>query len=260
VGEAAGGIDSGGALQEGAGGIGGAASGRSGAAGAGGRTADGTLSTALGATGAAGAGGRTADGTFSGSAGAAGDSGGAADDAFSALAGAGNGATIPPPGLFFSEYVEGSSSNKALEVAAYERSALDGCKIVTYFNGKSEASVVALLSGALEAGQVLTVCTSTLKAKLASACNQVGNLTFNGNDAIALTCNGVPLDVIGQIGVDPGAGWGIEPNTTVDHSLRRNCNVTSGAQSNSIGPGFDPSRQWQAFPADTFDGLGARGC
>lgn len=162
-----------------------------------------------------------------------------------------------PPTLFFSEYVEGSSSNKALEISAQSRSVLLGCKVTAYFNGKSEAAVVATLSGVLEAGQVLTLCSSTLKDKLGSVCSQVGNLTFNGNDAVAINCNEQILDVIGQIGVDPGAAWGTGTNTTLDHTLRRNC----GAESElPASPSFDPSGQWQAFPADTFDGLGLRGC
>ena len=162
------------------------------------------------------------------------------------------------PVLWFSEYVEGSSSNKALEITTPVRAVLDGCKVATYFNGKTEATNVATLSGVLEAGQVLTLCTSALKEKLAATCNQVGNLTFNGDDAIALSCDGTVLDVIGQIGSDPGEAWGSEANTTADHTLRRKCSVTSGDPLGSDA--FNPSTDWDALPVDTFDGLGARGC
>jgi hypothetical protein len=168
------------------------------------------------------------------------------------------GANNPPPTLFFSEYVEGSSSNKALEISAFRRSALDGCKVGAYFNGKQEASVIASLSGSLDAGQVLTLCTSTLKTQLGAVCDQVGNLTFNGNDAVAISCDGKLLDVIGQIGVDPGEAWGSGSITTADHTLRRKCSVTVG-DANGLDA-FDPSGEWQALPADTFSGLGSRGC
>jgi hypothetical protein len=218
VGGELGGTDSGGASSGSAGGIGGATTNRGGAAGAGGSA-----------------------GSVAGSAGSA-----------------GAGLPGPPPALFFSEYVEGSSSNKALEISAQSRSQLDGCKIGTYFNGKTEATVVATLSGMLEAGQVLTLCTSTLKEKLPNVCNQVGNLTFNGNDVIAISCAGKLLDVIGQIGVDPGTAWGNAAASTADHTLRRKCSVTAG-DSNGLNT-FDPSGEWQAFPADTFAGLGSRGC
>ena len=230
-----GGIGSGGAFAEGAGNAGGVASNGSGAAGAGGRSAH---------AGAAGKG-------SSGVAGAA-SSGGAAGGA------AGAAAKDPPPVLWFSEYVEGSSSNKALEITALGRSVLEGCKVNAYFNGKAEATVVASLSGILEAGQVLTLCSSALQEKLADVCNQVSNLIFNGDDALSLSCDGKLLDVIGQIGVDPGEGWGSDTNNTAEHTLRRQCSVQAGDADGSDA--FEPSAQWQAFPSDTFDGLGTRGC
>lgn len=221
-----GGIDSGGAPNQSTDGVGGAV------------TNDG---------GAADAGGPDQDAHSRGEAGEANGNAGA------------SGANDPPPTLYFSEYVEGSSSYKALEIAAPKRSNLDGCKVGTYFNGKAEATVVATLSGTLEAGHVLTVCSSSLQEKLGAAvCAQVGNLTFNGDDAIAIACNGQILDVIGQPGVDPGTAWGNAANSTADHTLRRKCSVTSGKTSTSTP--FDPSVDWQAYPIDTFDGLGKRGC
>jgi hypothetical protein len=215
-----GGIDSGGASSGSAGGIGGATLVGSGAAGAGG-------------SGSAQAG--------------SGDS-----------AGAGGSGVTPIPSIYFSEYIEGSSSNKALEIAASADSALDDCKVSAYFNGASEASVLATLSGKLAAGQVLTICSSSLQMTLGATCNQVGRLTFNGDDAVALVCGDKILDVIGQIGVDPGAAWGTGDETTTDHTLRRKCSVTSG-DAPSLDS-FDPNVEWDAFPIDTFDGLGTRGC
>jgi len=229
-----GGTGSGGAL-DGAGAIGGAASNGSGAAGAGGRRND-----------SVNKGGST------------GITNGGATDGGATDGGAVNSEPLEPPELWFSEYVEGSSSNKALEITARTHSVLDGCKVSAYFNGKADATVVASLNGVLEAGQVLTLCTSSLKEKLADSCTQVGNLTFNGDDAVALSCAGQLLDVIGQIGVDPGTAWGNESTSTADHTLRRHCTVQLGdSVSTDV---FDPSAEWQAFPIDTFDGLGAQGC
>jgi hypothetical protein len=64
--------------------------------------------------------------------------------------------------------------------------------------------------------------------------------------------------VIGQIGVDPGTAWGVGTVTTLDHTLRRKCSVTHGDDSGLNA--FDPSLEWEAFPADTWSGLGQRGC
>lgn len=214
--------------------------------------------------GAGGIGGATSIG--SGAAGAGGkrdDSSSKGESAGTANAGAAEGGTsndepVNPPELWFSEYVEGSSSNKALEIAARTRSVLDGCKVSSYFNGKTEATVVASLSGMLEAGQVLTLCSSSLKEQLAETCNQVGNLIFNGDDAVILSCNGAILDVIGQIGVDPGLAWGSDSSGTADHTLRRKCTIPSGDP--VATDAFDPNAEWQTFPVDTFDGLGSLGC
>lgn len=190
-------------------------------------------------------------------AGGAADAGGTSDLAGSAGSSSA-GSNLPPPAIFFSEYVEGSSSNKALEISATRDSVLDTCKVGAYFNGAAEASVIAVLSGTLPAGHVLTLCTSTLQAKLGAVCDQVGRLTFNGNDAIALSCDGKLLDVFGQLGVDPGAAWGSGATTTADHSLRRKCSITVG-DPNGLDP-FEPNGEWLSFPVDTFSGLGARGC
>ena len=208
----------------------------------------------IGGATSSGRGGAASAGGTSGHAGSVGPSAGSAG----AAGVAGALANTPPPTLFFSEYVEGSSSNKALEISAQRDSVLDGCKVGAYFNGSSEASVIAVLSGTLAAGHVLTLCTSTLKTQLGAVCDQVGRLTFNGNDAVALSCDGKILDVIGQLGVDPGAAWGSGTTTTAEHTLRRKCSVSAG-DANGLDA-FQPSGEWLSFPADTFSGLGSRGC
>jgi hypothetical protein len=87
-------------------------------------------------------------------------------------------------------------------------------------------------------------------------CSRSTNLTFNGDDALALTCGATVLDVIGQIGVDPGEAWG--QDATVDHGLRRLCDVKVG-RSDGTQP-FDPALEWSSFGLDTFSDLGKREC
>ena len=81
-------------------------------------------------------------------------------------------------------------------------------------------------------------------------------MIFNGDDALALACAGETLDVIGQIGVDPGDSWGV--GATLDHTLRRRCDVTAGRRDGS-GP-FEIDAEWLTLGADTFLDLGARNC
>jgi hypothetical protein len=158
--------------------------------------------------------------------------------------------------LFFSEYVEGTSSYKALEIAAREASTLAGCRLVTYSNGALTGANIAL-DGVIARGGTYVLCSSSLATLLGDVCQRATNLSFNGDDAVALECEGTALDVIGQIGVDPGDGWGASDATTLNDTLRRNC-ATVG-DPDGTDP-FDPALEWQACGVDAFDGLDVNEC
>ena len=244
-----------------------------GGTGAGGTATGGTRDA--GGTGTAASGGRVGTGATGGSGGRAptGGAAGAAGSkatggAGSAGVGAGGSATndagsgseggvssAGPPRLLFSEYVEGSGSFKALEIYAIEASSLEGCELQTYFNGKLEASNLAL-HGALAQGEMQVLCSSALALAQPSLCDRSTSLTFNGDDALALSCGGVLLDVIGQIGVDPGDAWAA--GATADHTLRRRCSVTAG-HTDASQP-FEPDTEWLLFGVDTFSDLGSHNC
>ncbi len=112
----------------------------------------------------------------------------------------------------------------------------------------------------LNPGAVYAVCHGSANATLLAACQTTdGHMTYNGNDALELVCNGATMDVIGQIGNDPGAtGWGTGNCTTTDHDLRRKCSVTQGRADGSTP--FDPATEWDCFGPDAFDDLGLRVC
>jgi hypothetical protein len=204
-----------------------------------------------------GAGGDTLETESSGAGGKPGSSGGSfggSDGGGSAVAGAG-GAPSGPAALLFSEYVEGTGSFKALEIYALEASSLEGCELLTYSNGKLEPARLAL-HGQLARGDVHVLCSSALATALPNACNRSTNLNFNGDDALALSCEGRVLDVVGEIGVDPGDSWGT--GATLDHTLRRRCEVTMG-RSGGDAP-FAIDAEWLTLGADTFSDLGVRNC
>lgn len=165
--------------------------------------------------------------------------------------------------LLFSEYVEGSSNNKALEIYNSGSTAVDlaagNYRIAEYFNGSGTAGSTITLSGSVPAGGVFVIANSAAAATLTGLANQLsGALSFNGNDAVALLQGSSTVDVIGQIGVDPGsAGWGSNGTTTTDHTLRRQNGIVSGDTNGSDA--FNPAQQWLAFATDTFDGLGCVG-
>lgn len=161
--------------------------------------------------------------------------------------------------VYFSEYIEGSSNNKAVEIVNTGASAVDltGYSLQLFFNGSASAGSTINLAGSIAAGDVYVVANSSATFA-GSADLSTGSLTFNGDDAVTLRDSTASvLDVIGQIGVDPGSEWGSGLTSTADNTLRRLDSVTSG---DPIGnDSFDPSLQWSGFATDTFDGLGCAG-
>ena len=156
--------------------------------------------------------------------------------------------------LFFSEYLEGTGSLKALEIHSVNASSLEGCELATYYNGKSEPAHLAL-HGSLPPGGVQVLCSSGLATAQPDVCDRSTNLTFNGDDAIALVCGNTTFDVFGQVGLDPGDAWG---GATMDHTLRRRCEVTAGRSDGSTA--FDPTTEWAVLGPDQFDDLGRHDC
>ena len=84
-------------------------------------------------------------------------------------------------------------------------------------------------------------------------CDRNAELNFNGDDVVELTCETTTLDVFGQIGSTPGSdGW---DEVTTNHTLRRNCEVTTGDDDGSDT--FVPSAEWTVLDSNTFDGMGS---
>jgi predicted extracellular nuclease len=170
---------------------------------------------------------------------------------------AGSAVPVAEHAFYFSEYVEGSASYKALELTAEVASSLDGCQLVTFSNGSPTGASIAL-AGNVAAGAVYTLCSTTLAELLGAACDRATNLSFNGDDAVALVCDGVTLDVIGQIGVDPGTAWTGPSGSTLNATLRRRCDHLA-PDPDGADP-FDPGVAFLPLPVDTFDGLGGPSC
>ena len=190
-------------------------------------------------------------------------SGGAGGRTDAATAGSGadaeraGSASVGQSELWFSEYVEGSSKYKALEIRGPAGTSLSGCRIETYRDGSLSPNTLTLDALVADTGTYV-LCSSSLADVASVRCDRSTNLLFNGNDAVALACNGALLDVIGQIGLDPGEAWTDGDASTANRTLRRRCAVTSGDSDGSDA--FDPVEQWVALPVDTVDGLGDATC
>lgn len=165
-------------------------------------------------------------------------------------------------GLIISEVVEGSSNNKAIEIYNGTGAAIDLSQgqyvIQMYFNGSATAGLTIALSGVIQPGEVFVLAHSSASAAILNVADQTnGSGWFNGDDAIVLRAGGAGgqvLDVVGQIGVDPGTEWGSGLTSTADNTLRRKPTVTTGDTNGSDA--FDPSVQWEGLANDTFSGLG----
>ncbi|NPU92724.1 MAG: ExeM/NucH family extracellular endonuclease [Gammaproteobacteria bacterium] len=160
--------------------------------------------------------------------------------------------------LFFSEYVEGSSNNKAIEIFNNGDTAVDlaGYNVAMYFNGAVSASTNINLTGTLEPGGVFVLAHASATATILAAADQISSASwYNGDDAIVLRNGSTVVDRIGQVGFDPGTQWGSGDASTADNTLRRKPGVATGDLMTANA--FDPSLEWDGFAQDTFSGLGS---
>jgi predicted extracellular nuclease len=127
--------------------------------------------------------------------------------------------------LFFSEYIEGSSNNKALEIYNGTGADVDltGYAVKLGSNGADWGNTLDL-TGTLIAGDVFVIYNSAADQLIIDEGDASSNVTyFNGDDAVGLFKSGVLIDVIGAQGEDPGSAWDVAGVTeaTGEHTLVR---------------------------------------
>lgn len=156
----------------------------------------------------------------------------------------------PPPAgvLYFSEYIEGSSNNKALEIANTSGSteSLSGYIVKKETNGGGTWSTGISLSGTLASGEVYVLANSSANADIVSKADYTGGnseLTFNGNDVVGLFKDGTLIDIIGTF----GSSATFAQNVT----LRRNDNI-------NLPNDTYTTSEWTTFATDNSAGLSLR--
>lgn len=157
--------------------------------------------------------------------------------------------------LMISEYVEGSSYNKAVELYNSGTGSIDlsSYELNFYFNGNTAPGKTIPLSGSLVAGETYVVAHSSADPELANLAQLLnGGSWFNGDDAITLEQSGTVIDSVGQVGTDPGSYWGTNTLKTQDMSLRRN----GVAFDTNVLDTFDPATSWTGSVMDDFSDLG----
>ncbi|HUM46987.1 MAG TPA: lamin tail domain-containing protein, partial [Chitinophagales bacterium] len=164
----------------------------------------------------------------------------------------------PCSDLFISEYIEGSSFNKVIELYNPTTGTvqMDGYQLLLFSNGTDTASFKFKLHGPLGSHQVYMIAhpqaDSLLVIPLADTTDLVCN--WNGNDAVALVNNNVgdTIDVIGVIGEDPVTDWDVSGGgSTKDHTLVRTIETQEGTIDWLTG-----SQQWNSFDQNDFSHLG----
>lgn len=108
--------------------------------------------------------------------------------------------------MYFSQYIEGTSNNKALEIYNGTGAAVDlsAYTVELHANGKVDADNRTALSGTLANGDVLVLYHSSSSATLISCAGDnaqtatVCNFNGGGGDYIVLLKNDVEIDVIGS--------------------------------------------------------------
>lgn len=171
-----------------------------------------------------------------------------------------------PSDIFISEYVEGSSNNKALEFYNGTGAAIDlaagNYVLQMYFNGSTSAGNTITLTGTVANNGVFILAQSlatfiTTNGGTITA-NQINSGSwYNGDDAIILRKGGAAgtiVDVIAVLGTDPGTEWGTGLTSTADNTIRRKANICAGDIIASDA--FDPATEWDGFATDVFSGLG----
>ncbi|MBD8525808.1 Calx-beta domain-containing protein [Pseudomarimonas arenosa] len=161
--------------------------------------------------------------------------------------------------LFFSEYVEGSSNNKAIEIYNGTGAAVDLSvyTVELYANGAASPGNTQALSGTLADGDVFVITNSgAALTEITSNSDLTSSVTFfNGDDALVLKKSGVVIDRLGQVGFDPGSEWGTGNASTLDNTIRRKSDICEGDTAHLSA--FDPSVQWDGYPNNTVEGIGA---
>jgi endonuclease I len=160
--------------------------------------------------------------------------------------------------LIISEYIEGSSFNKYIEI--FNGTGVDvdlsNYRLRLFANGASSPTNDEVLSGTLQADSVVVYQHPSAIAYTGTAINN-NAVNFNGDDVIALynVSAGAYSDIIGHIGQDPGTAWTGGSNTTVNATLIRNADVYSGV---SISVAGFPSlgTEWTMSSIDDVSDLG----
>ena len=173
--------------------------------------------------------------------------------------------------LFFSEYAEGSSQNKYLEIFnpsdsvvsldAYafpnSNNGADSMGLHDYWNTFTEGATIS-------PGDVYVIADSDADSLILVYADQTHESLSNGDDGFALVYGTESdyqiLDFIGDFNGDPGSGWAVAgvSNGTKDHTLVRKFSVSQGNSDWTLSAGTNTEdSEWIVFDQNEWSYLGS---
>lgn len=167
--------------------------------------------------------------------------------------------------LFISEYLEGSSNNKALEIFNGTGAAVDLSNYTMKLasnGGTWSATNSVTLSGTLANNDVFVIANAGANAAIQAVADMTHTVTYyNGNDCVGLFHGDTLIDIIGVYEQNPGTdlGWpvaGVE-NATREHTLIRKPEIVSGNLDFVDGAGTNmDNSEWLVQPQDYVADIG----
>ncbi len=196
--------------------------------------------------------------------------------------------------LFISEYIEGPGNNNAIEIYNPTNATIDlaDYSIKRYGNGDNNPANADVwqLSGSINSGEAIAIGNGQVDSvwvssywslpvdpAFYSACGIHGSgiyptpFYFNGDDAMTLEKNNIPVDIFGKVGEDPGSAWTDDATATPPftdgnggtwwtkrQTLVRKASVMQGVTTNPIS--FNPTLEYDSLPDATYSGMGMHTC
>ncbi len=165
--------------------------------------------------------------------------------------------------LFISEYVEGSSNNKALEIFNGTGAAVDLTQYTVKLGsngGTWSGSNFHNPTGTLAHGDVYVIANAQANPAILGVSDATSTVTyFNGDDCVALFQGDTLIDIVGIYLDDPGTAWPVAgvADATLNHTLIRKPTVISGNTDwlDSAGTNTDNS-EWMVEAIDYITDLG----
>ncbi len=164
--------------------------------------------------------------------------------------------------VVMTEYVEGSSNNKAIEISNLGTTDVllgaEGYKLSLYSNGATTANAEQALTGKLVPGSSIVIynnnATDEFKKPEPQGLGSSSVINFNGDDVVILSNSSGIVDTFGQLGVrkqwQNDAGF-----NSKDTTLRRLDSVVQG-DNNAEDDFTSQMAQWTHFEKNTSNGLG----